>query len=255
MGIFSDIAGGIGDTVGGIIAQGDANDAQDYYRKEREGYEGLGPNIDYQDIASDPAGRAAQMDALSQLQNQYRSGGLDAIDRAKLADINNNSNQLAEQNRQAVAQGAMRQGNWNSGNALVSQQLAGQQAANMANYQGIQAGSQALQNRQRAIGGAAEIGGNVADARDMISRFNATNRLQAQQMSFNNALARQNGISRGYENQAGGAYEQADRTQRKAGSIGRTIGAGGDAAAAAFGGPPGAGAGSSTYLFNGGDPN
>lgn len=255
MGFISDITGGIGDVAGLFGGDGDINDAQNDYRKEREGYEGLSPNINYSDIASDPQGRAAQMDALAQLQNQYRSGGLDAIDRGKLNDININSNQVANQNRQAVAQGAMRQGNWNGGNALVSQQLAGQQAANMANYQGVQAGSQALQNRQRAVGGAAEVGGAVGDARDMISRFNATNRLNAQQMSFQNAMARQNGISRGYENEAAGSYGMADRTQRKGKAIGQGIGAIGDGinAAGGFGGGPAAG--SSIYKYNGGDPN
>src|SRR3954469_12175193 len=132
MGFISDITGGIGDVAGLFGGDGDVNDAQNDYRKEREGYEGLHPDISYSDIASDPQGRAAQMDALAQLQNQYRSGGLDAIDRGKLNDNSINANQVANQNRGAVQQDAMRRGNWNGGNALVAQQLAGQQAANMA---------------------------------------------------------------------------------------------------------------------------
>lgn len=230
MGFFSDITGGVGDVLGGIIGQGDRNDAANDYRKEREGYEGLNGNINYSNIASDPESRAAQMDALSQMQNQYRSGGLDALDRGRLNDININANQVAEQNRQGVGQEAMRRGNWNGGNELVSKQLAGQNAANMANYQGIQAGSLALQNKQRAAAGAGQLAGDVGNARDMISRFNAANQVQAQQMSFNNALSRQNGISRGYENQAGQSNDQAGYTQRQWGGAGRAIGGGIDAA-------------------------
>lgn len=226
---WGDVFGGIGDVLGGIVGQGDRNEAAGYYDKERQGYEGLSPDIKYSNIASDPESRAAQMDALAQLQNQYRQGGLDSIDKARLNDINTNTNQLAEQNRQAVAQHAMRMGNWNSGNALVSQQMAGQNAANLANNQGVNAAALGQQNRQAAVQGAGQLAGGIGDARDMINRFNAANQVQAQQLSFQNAMARQNGISRGYENQADQANGQADYTRRVWEAGGSAIGGGIDA--------------------------
>src|SRR5438105_3492990 len=70
-------------------------------------------------FSEDPATRAAQMDALQEFQNQYRSGGLSAIDRARLSDITHGQEQTTEAMQQRVMDDAARRGMATGGNTLV----------------------------------------------------------------------------------------------------------------------------------------
>src|SRR5712664_385925 len=135
-------------------------------------------------FSEDPATRAAQMDALAEFQNQNRQGGLTAIDRARLADITNQTNQTAKTVQARVMDDASRRGMATSGNTLVAQQVAGQNAANQGANEGLQV---------------------EAPAQDAIDKFNAANRQDAQNQTFRNRL----GIATG---QAG--VDAADATNR-----------------------------------------
>lgn len=134
--------------------------------------------------STDPAARAAQMEALGQLQAKYHAGGLDAIDRARVGDIQSGVNQTAAVQRGAVQEDARHRGVYSSGNALVDAQVAGQGSAMRGEQQGRDAAALAEQARTGAITGAAGVAGNIrgqdyakASALDAISRFNAAQRL------------------------------------------------------------------------------
>ncbi len=83
-----------------------------YLEEARKAYEGLDRYADIAPaqegqsnyLAADPATRAAQMDALTEFQNQYRQGGLNAIDRFNAANRQGAQEQTF-QNRLAQKQG------------------------------------------------------------------------------------------------------------------------------------------------------
>src|SRR5712664_453128 len=163
-------------------------------------------------FSEDPATRAAQMDALAEFQNQNRQGGLTAIDRARLADITNQTNQTAKTVQARVMDDASRRGMATSGNTLVAQQVAGQNAANQGANEGLQVEAQAQAAREQAVRDAAGVASGTrtqdyqrAAAQDAIDKFNAANRQDAQNQTFRNRL----GIATG---QAG--VDAADATNR-----------------------------------------
>src|SRR5882762_9567236 len=146
-------------------------------------------------FSEDPATRAAQMDALAEFQNQYRQGGMTAIDRARLADITNQTNQTAKTVQSRVMDDAARRGMATSGNTLVAQEVAGQGAANQGANEALQTEAQAQAAREQAIRDAAGVATGTrtqdyqrAAAQDAIDKFNAANRQDAQNQTFKNRL-------------------------------------------------------------------
>lgn len=245
--IFGNALGSIGGFVGSLFGGGDRDEAMRRLELARQAYSDLNPTITAQPIQSaylsaDPSTRAAQMDALSQLQNKYRSGGLDAIDQANLAAITNQANRTGAINRAAVMDQAARRGMGTSGNALVGQLVGGQQASNQAAQQALQAAAQAQQARMGAIQGAAGLAGNIrgqdydkAAALDQVSRFNEANRLQSAQNTFGNALNRAQGVAGEYGQEAGQKNADALWTQQRWAGLGQGIGGTLDAGAKAAG--------------------
>src|SRR6266851_8895807 len=149
------LLGAIGGFAGSMLGGGDRDEALRYLEEARKAYEGLDRYADIAPaqegqsnyLAADPATRAAQMDALTEFQNQYRQGGLNAIDRAKLADIENQTAQTANTTQARVMDDAARRGMATSGNTLVAQQVAGQQAAQRGASNELQVAAQAEQGR------------------------------------------------------------------------------------------------------------
>lgn len=236
------IFGGIGDIVGGFAGNADREEAMRYLNNARLGYEQLRPDIAAQTVGrselmgADPSTRAAQLDALTQLRDQYRSGGLDAMTRAQLAEIQGQNTQMAQGAQQAVLQDASRRGQLRSNASLSAAQLAGQQQAQRSATQSVQAQGIGQQNRMNAIHGAAGLAGNIrgqdyerAAAQDAVARFNASQRQGAQQASFGNSLARQQGVAGAAGAQADHKNADAQRTQRMWGGLGRAVGGVGDA--------------------------
>lgn len=146
---------------------------------------------------------ADQLDALAREKGIATQGGMTAIDKAQLNDI---QQQLANQNsaqQQAIDTAAAQQGQSSSGSRLAQKMLASQGnstgAANAGATVAANAQARALQALQNYGTGANTIQTNqfnqqkgVADAQDAISRFNAqnqqsTNALNAQQQQAANA--------------------------------------------------------------------
>jgi hypothetical protein len=246
------ILGGLGDFVGGFMGDGDRREAMAYLDKARNGYASLNPTIVGQEtgpsayVAADPATRAAQLDALANFQSQYKQGGLDAVTRANLAQIEQQNAQQAHAGQQAVLQGAQRRGMLNSNAALAAQQAAGQQGNQRSAAASLQAGAIGQQNRMAALQGAAGLAGGIrgqdyerAGAQDAIARFNASQRQNAAQNSFQNGLGQQQGMAGVYGAQADQKNKDAQRIQRMVGGLGRAAGGVADYATGMGGAPDG----------------
>lgn len=138
----------------------------------------------FNQIATDPSNVGAQKQALQQLQNIGSQGGLTAVDKAQLNDINDQENAQRQGQDQAILSNAKERGVGGSGietvNRLVSQQNASNSAANAGTNVAAQAQTRALQ----ALQAAGQLGGQIqsqqygeqaqkAGAQNAIDQFNA----------------------------------------------------------------------------------
>lgn len=136
-------------------------------------------------ISTDPATRAAQMQALAQLQSRA-TDGYNVEDRAAIQQAMNETAQQEASQRGALQASMQARGAGGSG-AELAMQLANQQgAASRNNVQGLQI---AADGRRRALEAAmqsGQLGGSIrgqdyseqaarAQAQDAINRFNTTN--------------------------------------------------------------------------------
>ena len=152
----------------------------------------------YNDINMPSVGRDAQLAALGELKNIYSQGGLNAEDRARILDIQDQVNATNRGNQLAIGQKMQQQGQYGSGADIAQRLLASQGAATDANRQGIDVASLASKRALDAITQSANIGSNLtgqdwqqaqakAEANDIINRFNAGN---TQQVNLANVAAR-----------------------------------------------------------------
>lgn len=249
MGLIGDIGGDIG-SIAGLFAGGGTDDAaQGYYKQLIDKMGGVNPTITAEQSAPTALGgtgldsRAAQMDALREMQGTYRAGGLDAGSRAALADATTTANRNASAQAGAIQEQARARGAGRSGVSLALQQGAGQNAMVNGNQQATEAAGLAMRNRNAAAAGAGTLSGavrggdyQVGTAADAVNQFNAQMRQGAQQQTYGNKMGQLEAEGNAY----GGVYRSGkageDRTARLYGSIGKTLGTAGDAAASAFGG-------------------
>lgn len=227
MGIFGDLGGALGD-IAGTFSSGGADDAANsFYRDLIAKYGKIDPNIAAQQ--ANPSDQSAAQDAIRELQQTYRSGGLDSISRSQIAEANDSANRNAAANRNAVLGNARARGTGNSGVTAALQEMGGQEAAQDANLASSRAAGTAQANRMGAIGGAGSLGIQSAAAQDAINRFNASMRQGAQQQTFGNKMSQLGAEGAAY----GGAWDAGKageaRTSRLYGSIGKMAGAAGDA--------------------------
>lgn len=183
-------------------------------------------------MQEDDSLRRRQLDALSELENVYRSGGNTAADRAAMElaadNVGAQTGARASEYQQAMAQRGMQ----NSGLAAALQVQGQQTAANalggMSRANAVDARSRAL----RALEAGAGLAGNIrsddfrrqsalAEAQDRINLFNTGQRSDANaynrgipqqnfdnQMLLNNARSdAANGVATGYERGAQGDRE------------------------------------------------
>lgn len=201
MGDLGEMFGGVGSIIGGLSGGGADEAAAAYYRKLVDQMGGIDPNITAQQTGSTAlAGegkdsRAAQMDALRQLQNTYTQNGLDASARSALAEATTTANRNAAAQGNAVQEQARARGAGRGGVALALQQQAGQNANVNGNQQSLMAAGLAQQNRQNAVVNAGTLGGairgqdyQVGSAQDAIDKFNAGMRQNAQQATYSNRM-------------------------------------------------------------------
>jgi len=141
----------------------------------------------FEQISEDPSLRNAQLQALSELQDISSSGGMTAMDKAQLAEIQGNLNNQERGSREALMQNAQSRGVANSDMALAQQMLNQQQSAQRGSQQGMDVAAQAQQRALEAIMQSGQLGGQIrnqdfsqnaqkAQAQDMINQFNTQNK-------------------------------------------------------------------------------
>lgn len=138
-------------------------------------------------ISTDPSLRNAQIEALNSLQDISASGGLTAMDRAKLGQIQTELGNQERGSREAIMQNAQARGVAGSGLELAQQLMNQQGSAMRGSQQGMDVAAQAQQRALEAIQQAGQLGGNIrqqdwnqqaqqAAAQDAINQFNAANK-------------------------------------------------------------------------------
>lgn len=234
---LDDILGGIGDVAGYFAGQNDRNSARDAIDSARREWEGIDPTVNAEQTgpsAFENAGidsRAAQMDVLSELRNKYKSGGLDALDRGRLAEIEARTAQAGRAASEGAKQDAARRGLLKGGVGLVAQMKGGQDAAQNASQAGVQAAAEAERARRASLGQAGYMAGEVrgqdyhkAAAQDAINQFNARQRQGAREATVGNQFRRAGGISGMAGQQYDAREADAARTGRLWGGVGRMAG-------------------------------
>jgi hypothetical protein len=153
-------------------------------------------------ILSSPEYLQAQEDVLSQYQ-LLTGEGLSAIDRAAIAEIQNEIATQERGQREAILQNMAQRGLSGSGAELAATLAAQQQASQTASLEGQRIGAQSQQARLQALGNVAQLGSvlgeteyeralNKARAEDVINQFNVQNRNVAQAQNLAAAQAIQN---------------------------------------------------------------
>lgn len=143
----------------------------------------------YNDIALDPATRAAQMDALKQYTDIAGSGGLDASAKLSIQQAIDAANTQSRGAQGAIMNTAQAMGQGGGDFALTQRALAAQGASNNAATQGMQAAAEAEANREAALNSMANIGGsiNAADYGQAANKAASTNAINATNTSATNA--------------------------------------------------------------------
>lgn len=137
-------------------------------------------------IKTDPAMRQAQMNALMKMQEIGDQGGMTATDKARLAQIQQETETALKGQEGAIMQNLAARGMGGGMSELVARQLASQGAANRMGQQGLDVKAQAEQRALQAIMQSGQLGGQmqqqdfgqqaqIAQAKDAIARFNAQN--------------------------------------------------------------------------------
>jgi hypothetical protein len=141
----------------------------------------------YSTIDADPRLRAAQLDALTAIEEQAASGGFDARGRANLAEVQSQQATFNRGQQEAIAANARARGVGGSDLEFVQRMIAQQSGADRAASAGVQTAALAEQRRADALRDAANLSGSIrgqdfqqdaakAEAADAIARFNAANR-------------------------------------------------------------------------------
>lgn len=137
-------------------------------------------------VDGSPQGKAAQLQALSQLQGISTQGGLTPTDQAQLAEIESRNASAARGSREAIMQNARERGMGGSGTALLDEMVNGQESATRANQEGLGVAAQAQNRALQAIQASGQLGNQIetqnfgegsakAAAQDAINKFNTTN--------------------------------------------------------------------------------
>lgn len=147
-------------------------------------------------ISTDPSLRNAQIEALNSLQDISSSGGLTAMDRAQLGQLQTELSNQERGSREAIMQNAQARGVGGSGLELAQQLMNQQGSAQRASQQGMDIAAQAQARALEAIQQAGQLGGNIrsqdfdeqariAQAQDAINQFNAANKQNTNMANVN----------------------------------------------------------------------
>lgn len=157
----------------------------------------LGPSK-MEGVATDPALRQAQLNALSKLQGIGDAGGRDAQFLSDASRMENDINTNLQGQQGAIEQNLATRGLSGGGTELVSKSIAAQNASNRAAQMGMDLNAQAQQRALQAIMSGGQMGGQMqaqdfgqqaqkAQASDSINKFNAANRQQVMNNNVNTA--------------------------------------------------------------------
>lgn len=134
--------------------------------------------------------QSAQMQALNQLKGLSQTG-MSSTDQARLNQIQQQASAQAKGQQAGVMQNFAQRGEGGSGNELLAQLQAGQNASNQANQSGLSVAANAQQNALSALGQYGQQAGNMeqqqfgqqfqaGSAQDQLNRFNTQNQLSQQ---------------------------------------------------------------------------
>lgn len=137
-----------------------------------------------EDISVDPRLKAAQMSALSDLQDITKAGGMTAMDQSKVGAVLSQLNQQERGSRDAIMQREAEMGRAGSGTELASLLESDQGAATRASQQGTDIAAQAQQRALDAINQTGALSSQArgqdfseqaqqAEAKDAMAKFNA----------------------------------------------------------------------------------
>lgn len=202
--------------------------------------EQLGPSA-YEGIQTDPRARDAQYEALAQLQQLARSGGLNLQDRANLARANAEGARQASAARSGIAADMQARGQYGGGQQLAMQLANQQAAANRGAQTGLETAAMAQRRGLDSILEGGRLGGQLrgqeydeksraAQARDMVSRYNADSRAGAArynamlpQQQFANKLQVTDAKARARGQRAGQHQQAADDTRALYAGVGAGV--------------------------------
>jgi hypothetical protein len=251
-GVATQIIGGL---IAYYIAKGDREKARslleqaaqmaevDLPELERLVAEEVGPSA-FEDIKTDPALRDAQMAALDRLQQIDQEGGLLLADKANLNKVLGQTNRAAASQNAAVREDMAARGVGGSG-AEMAMQLANNQAqAQRGGEQGLDIAAMAQQRALDAIMARGQLAGDVrgqdfgeqsqiAQAKDLISRYNADSRSKAKyhnaglgQQHFDNQMRRNQGRAAAKKDMANWYTNEANAKAAVVGGASNAIGYG-----------------------------
>lgn len=196
-------------------------------------------------LEGDPALRQTQMSALDELQRLGRSGGFTLEDQAVLNKVRNQASQQATAGRSRIREDMASRGISGGGSELALSLANEQGAAQRASQEGLQVAGMAQKRALDAMMAGGRLAGDIrgqdyseksraAEAQDMINKYNAGARSQAQyynaglpQQQFDNRVTKAGGTSRGAQGLAGLSGQNAQDTRAFAQGIGNTVAAAG----------------------------
>lgn len=226
----------LGDLIGKALSAGDQAEAERLYELAASQYdispEELVPHVGPSELTryrEDPRLRASQLSALDMYEQGAR-GGLSAVDRADLADIQQGASRRARAGREAVLSSFRRRGALAPSMELQAQLDAQQDGVELAHRGGLQVAAQGQRRRESALDAFARLAGGlreqdfnqaarVAEANDLIKRFNANNTMQGRMW----LMDRKAGAQRARGDLKAG---RATATQNTAGGVGAGVGEG-----------------------------
>lgn len=115
----------------------------------------------FNDIVTDPALEGAQKQALTSLQEVATGGGMTAIDKARMADITSEQNQVARGRNESIMQGARERGIGNTDLTVVNQLMNEQAAADQAARRGTDVAAEAQARALQAMIAQGETAGKI----------------------------------------------------------------------------------------------
>lgn len=148
----------------------------------------------YEDINIDPRLKQAQFDALAQLAG-VAQGGLTEADMMGLEQVRRNAAGQDQARQEAILQNMQQRGMGGFGNELIARLSSGQAAADRASQEGMQIAQMAQQRALEAMMNQGNMASSVrgqefseqsrmADAKDIINRFNVQNQQGVQQRNI-----------------------------------------------------------------------